>query len=214
MSSPSSKQSVIRYFLWGLCCILLVALLLQYKYIFTPSAKIHNIEGKSFVPMDLGGDFSLIDQYGKRISSKSTSGKIRIVYFGYTYCPDLCPMALTHITEALELLEKDRSSVATYFITIDPKRDTVEKLKEYSLNFHPDILMLTGSPDELQKVMKLYKVISQKVEDKKMSDYLIDHSTFIYILNEEGQVVDVLPHTTSGEKIMQTVSHHLFYKGQ
>ncbi|CAO5679203.1 MAG: hypothetical protein HEEMFOPI_01241 [Holosporales bacterium] len=213
MSLPTGQQHIVRYVIWSLCFVLLIALFFQYQHVFTPSAKVHNIEGKAVVPMNFGGEFSLTDQYGKRISSRATQGKIRIVYFGYTYCPDLCPLALTNITEALNDLQKDRGSVATYFITIDPKRDTAEKLKEYSTNFHPDIMMLTGSEEEIKKVMKLYKVISQKVEDDKMNDYLIDHSTFIYILNEDGAVVDVLPHTTKAEKIMQVISHHLFYKG-
>jgi cytochrome oxidase Cu insertion factor (SCO1/SenC/PrrC family) len=204
----------VRYVIWVVCVILLGGVLYQYKSISRSSAKIHNIDGKSVIPMNLGGPFSLINQYGKRIKSSDTEGKIRIIYFGYTYCPDLCPMALSNITEALHLLKNDKDRVATYFITIDPERDTVSKLKEYATNFHPDIEMLTGQEGDLNNVMKAFKVISQKIQDGKFSDYLLDHSTFIYILDEKGQVVDVMPHTTSGEKIMQAIAHQIFYQGK
>lgn len=179
---------------------------------FSSTAKIHNFEGETVKAFDLGGPFILKNQNGQTVKSQDSDGKIRIVYFGYTYCPDLCPLALINITEALNDLQKDRDSVATYFITIDPTRDTIPKLKEYSENFHPNIQMLYGSEAELKPIKKSYKVIAQRVDDKKLGDYLIDHSTFIYILNKNGKVVDILPHTTSGKKIKEAILTQLFYR--
>jgi cytochrome oxidase Cu insertion factor (SCO1/SenC/PrrC family) len=206
------NYTILRYAIWLFALIFAIGFGLKYKDMFSTTAKIHNVEGETVKALDLGGPFTLKNQNGQTVKSEDTNGKIRIVYFGYTYCPDLCPLALMNITEALNDLKNDRDSVATYFITVDPERDTITKLKEYSENFHPNIQMLYGSEDELKPIKKSYKVIAQRVDDKKFGDYLIDHSTFIYILNKEGKVVDILPHTTSGKKIKEAVLTQIFYK--
>ena len=205
------KHNFIRYAIWFLAAILAIGFSWQYKNALSSSAKIHNLEGETVTPFDMGCSFSLKNQYGKKINSKDSNGKIRIVYFGYIYCPDLCPLALTNITDALNKLQNDRDQVVTFFITIDPKRDTIPKLKEYSENFDPSIQMLYGTEKELYPIKKAFKVVAQKVEDKKLGDYLIDHSTFIYILDKNEKVVDILPHTSSGEKIKETLLKQLFY---
>lgn len=204
----------IRYIIWFFSIILLIGFSVQYKNLFLKTAKVHNIEGETVTPFNLGAPFTLKNQFGKTIHSSDSNGKIRIVYFGYTYCPDLCPLALTNITEALHMLERDRDQIVTYFITIDPKRDTISKLKEYSENFDPSIQMLYGTEKELAPIIKSFKVVAQKVEAENMSDYLIDHSTFIYILDKNEKVVDILPHTTSGEKIKDALLTQLFYKNK
>ena len=143
------KHNFIRYAIWFLAAILAIGFSWQYKSVLSRSAKIHNVEGETVTPFDMGCSFSLKNQYGKKINSKDSNGKIRIVYFGYTYCPDLCPLALTNITDALNKLQNDRDQVVTFFITIDPKRDTIPKLNEYSENFAPSIQMLYGTEKEL-----------------------------------------------------------------
>jgi len=159
-------------------------------------------------------DFALIDQRQQPFTSEQLQGHWTLVFVGYTYCPDLCPLALANITQALHLLKRDKDRVETYFITIDPKRDTQEKLKEYHSNFHPNIHMLWGSDEALKPIMAAYKVFAQKVDDDSMSDYLVDHSTFIYILNKEGEVVDVMPHTTPGDEIFRSINNQLFKKNE
>lgn len=206
------NYTILRYAIWVFALIFAIGFGLKYKDMFSTTAKIHNVEGETVKAFDLGGPFALKNQNGQIAQSQDSNGKIRIVYFGYTYCPDLCPLALMNITEALNDLKNDRDSVATYFITVDPERDTIAKLKEYSENFHPSIQMLHGSEVELKPIKKSYKVIAQRVDDKKFGDYLIDHSTFIYILNKEGKVVDILPHTTSGKKIKEAILSQIFYK--
>jgi cytochrome oxidase Cu insertion factor (SCO1/SenC/PrrC family) len=206
------NYTILRYIIWGFAFIFAVGFGLKYKDMFSSTAKIHNVEGETVKAFDLGCPFTLKNQNGQTIKSQDSNGKIRVVYFGYTYCPDLCPLALTNITEALNDLKNDRDSVVTYFITIDPERDTIAKLKEYSENFHPNIQMLYGTEAQLKPIKKSYKVIAQRVDDKKFGDYLIDHSTFIYILNKNGKVVDILPHTTSGKKIKEAILTQLFYK--
>lgn len=203
---------VIRYTLWGLCLVLGIGTFIRYKDLLTPTARIHTSDQNHVSAINIGGPFALKDESGALIKSTDSNGKIRLVYFGYTYCPDLCPLALHNISDALKLLQRDRENVETFFITIDPKRDTQEVLKLYHSNFHPSIHMLRGEDADLKPIMESYKVFSQEVNDDKMSDYLIDHSTFIYILNRKGEVVDVLPHTTPGAEIMHTVNHHLFMK--
>jgi protein SCO1/2 len=101
-------------------------------------------------PNVLGGDFSLTDQHGKRRSIHEFKGKYMLIYFGYTYCPDICPMGLTNITKALKLLERNRDDVIPIFITVDPTRDTPENLQLYAQNFHPNYVMLTGTEAEIE----------------------------------------------------------------
>ncbi|CAO5674338.1 MAG: hypothetical protein NEHIOOID_00048 [Holosporales bacterium] len=206
-----NNHRIVRYVLWGLSALFLIAISFKINDLFRPIAKTHNELGQNITALKIGGPFSLTNQFGQTVKNTDSDGKIRILYFGYTYCPDLCPMALDHITQALDLLKNDRDKVATYFITIDPDRDTVAVLKQYSTNFHKSIQMLTGSYKDLEPVLKAYKIVHQKIQDPKMSDYLMDHSTFIYILNPKGDVVDVMPHTTPGEKIAQAIHQQLFY---
>lgn len=206
-----NNYRILRYILWGLSVLFLIAFSIKINDLFRPIAKTHNAQGQSMTALAIGGPFNLTNQFGQNVKNTDSDGLIRILYFGYTYCPDLCPMALNNITQALDLLKNDRDKVATYFITIDPDRDTVNVLKQYSTNFHKSIQMLTGSHKDLAPVLKAYKIVHQKVTDPKMSDYLMDHSTFIYILNQKGDVVDVMPHTTPGEKIAQALHQHLFY---
>lgn len=136
----------------------------------------------------VGGPFSLLDKDGKRLSDKDLAGKFALVFFGYTYCPDICPTTLTVITQAMDLLDaKTAAQVEPVFVTIDPGRDTVETLADYAKHFHPKIHFLTGSQDEIAAIARAYRVYYQKVESKDGGAYLMDHSTITYLMGPDGR---------------------------
>lgn len=155
----------------------------------------------------IGGDFTLTDQHGTKRSTAEFHGKYQLIYFGYSFCPDVCPLGLENMSGALTALGRDLEEVAPIFVTIDPERDTVENLKIYASNFHPKFTMLTGTPQEVTPVLKSYKVYAAKAKpDGTMADYLIDHSTMIYLMNRQGHFVKSFPHTTPPEELAKAVT--------
>ncbi|WP_193184661.1 SCO family protein [Nisaea sediminum] len=138
----------------------------------------------------VGGPFSLTDETGATLSNEDLKGRYMMVFFGYTYCPDVCPTTLTVVTQALDMLEPTvRDKVEPVFITIDPARDTSAALAAYSQHFHDKIHYLTGTPEQIAEVAKAYRVFYQKVESEEFSDYLMDHSTVTYLMGPDGRYV-------------------------
>ena len=132
----------------------------------------------------VGGPFELIDQDRNGITNNSFPNKFKIMYFGFTFCPDVCPMGLTTISEALDLLGTKAKHIQPIFITLDPLRDTADVLRNYKENFHESIIFLTGSVEQIRSVAKRYKVYFQKTNND--DDYLIDHSAITFIMAPSG----------------------------
>ncbi|HUY69206.1 MAG TPA: SCO family protein [Alphaproteobacteria bacterium] len=141
----------------------------------------------------IGGPFTLTDQDGKTVSDTDFRGKFLLVYFGYTYCPDLCPTGLSGIAHVLDTLGSEAKKVQTLFITIDPARDTPAKLKQYVESFHPGIMGLTGTPEQIAAVAKEYKVYYAKGEVVEGHDYIMDHSNLIYLMGPGGTFLTSFP---------------------
>lgn len=139
----------------------------------------------------IGGPFSLTDHTGKPVTEKSWPGKHLLVYFGYSFCPDVCPGDLQNMALALTTLEKSRPAAAAkiqpLFITIDPERDTQQALKSYVGLFHPRLVGLTGSAEQIERAKQSYRVYAVKREDGSSSDYLMDHSALVYLISPEGK---------------------------
>lgn len=155
----------------------------------------------------IGGNFTLVDQHGVRRSTTEFRGKYRLIYFGYSFCPDICPLGLQNMSGALKILGRDLDDVVPIFVTIDPERDTVENLKIYATNFHSKFIMLTGTSQEIAPVLKSYKVYATKAKpDGTMADYLMDHSTLIYLMDREGHFMKSFPHTTLPEDLAKAVT--------
>jgi protein SCO1/2 len=130
-----------------------------------------------------------------------------LVFFGYTYCPDFCPTTLTVMTQALDMLDpKVAEQVEPIFITIDPERDTVKALGEYSQHFHDKIHFLTGTPEQIAEVATAYRVFYQKVESEKFSDYVMDHSTITYVMGPDGRYVSHFGFDVTAEAIVQDLT--------
>lgn len=154
----------------------------------------------------VGGPFSLTDQTGRRVTDKDFLGKYMLVIFGYTYCPDVCPTELQVMSAALDQLGTKADSIQPLFITIDPQRDTPEVLKQYVSNFHPRLVGLTGTADEIASVAKAYRVYYSKVENNAGPDnYLMDHSTIIYLMDRQGRFLKHFTYTTDAPAFAQAL---------
>ena len=155
----------------------------------------------------IGGPFTLQDQNGRPVSDTDFRGKLLLVYFGYTFCPDVCPTELQTISLALDQLGKDAAKVQPLFITVDPARDTPAVLKDYMSNFYPGFLGLTGTPDQVATAAKGYRVYYAKapVPAGGAADYLMDHSGFVYLMDREGHYLAHFVPNTPPEKIAERI---------
>lgn len=140
----------------------------------------------------LGGPFSLVDQDGRLRTDRDFRGRWMLVYFGYSYCPDICPTELATMAAALDLLPAAVADQASpVFITIDPERDTPAQLKNYVPLFHPRLVGLTGSVAQIAPVLKEFRVFAEKRVVEGASDYLMDHSSLFYLLGPDGRLRSV-----------------------
>jgi protein SCO1/2 len=150
----------------------------------------------------IGGSFRLVDQNGKTVTDADLKGKWSLVYFGYTHCPDACPTALNDIAIALDQLGPKREAVRSVFITVDPERDTPEALKDYVTSFDAPILALSGSPEEIARAAKAYRVYYAK-HPEPGGDYSMDHSSVIYVMDPEGRFTASFTHQSTPEEIAE-----------
>ncbi|WP_336968172.1 SCO family protein [Sphingobium aromaticiconvertens] len=145
----------------------------------------------------IGAPFTLTDQDGRSVRWQDFDGKYRLVYFGYTYCPDVCPVDLQRITQAFARFEKAEPALAAkvqpIFISVDPERDTPAVLKTYVAAFHPRLIGLTGTSDQIAKVAKDFVVIYGKEKSEGASDYLVSHSRTPYLFGTKGEPIALVP---------------------
>ncbi|RKP07213.1 h-sco1, partial [Thamnocephalis sphaerospora] len=142
----------------------------------------------------LGGPFELIDQNGQPRSERDFMGKYMLVYFGFTNCPDICPEEMDKMAEVVDQLDAEsefKDAVTPVFITCDPQRDSVERVRDYVKEFHAKMVGLTGSHEQVAKAARAYRVYYSKPPDvEEGEDYLVDHSIFFYLMDPEGKFVD------------------------
>jgi cytochrome oxidase Cu insertion factor (SCO1/SenC/PrrC family) len=153
----------------------------------------------------IGGPFALIDQTGTPRSDQDFKGKLLLVYFGFTYCPDICPTDLQAITLAIDQLGTAGDKVQPLFITVDPERDTAAHLAEYVPMFHPRLIGLTGDAAAIRKAADAYKVYYAKVTNEAGTDYTIDHTAFVYLMDADGKYLGFFPPGTTPERIAEAI---------
>jgi protein SCO1/2 len=145
----------------------------------------------------IGGPFTLTDQDGHQVSDTVFKGKYRIVYFGYTYCPDVCPVDVQNLGAGLRALEKSDpalgAKVVPIFISVDPERDTPPVLKQFVSAFHPRMVGLTGTPGAIAKVAKAFAIYYKKGDPAPGGGYLMDHARVAYLMDPEGKPLALLP---------------------
>ena len=141
--------------------------------------------------LQIGGPFSLTDMQGKPVTDSSWPGRWKLVYFGYTYCPDVCPTELQTISSALDALGPEAAKIVPLFVTIDPARDTPTVLADYVKLFDPRLIGLTGTDQQIAQVAREYRVYYSRVTPKDSSSYLMDHSSFAYLMAPDGSLRSV-----------------------
>jgi protein SCO1/2 len=180
----------------------LVALAAAGGLLWYGDAKIQSSAGEALI----GGPFSLTDQHGARVTEQDFAGRYMLIYFGYTYCPDVCPLSLTTMSAAVDQLPPEQAAeVVPVFITVDPARDTVEQLALYAPLFHPQLVALTGTEDEVRAAARAYRVYFH-IPDEEGDAYLVDHSTFVYLMDPDGRYVTHFGIDAAPEAMAQAIS--------
>jgi protein SCO1 len=176
------RQSLLAAAFWIGCCAIAPA------------------SGPTAVEPLIGGHFSLVTLDGRRVTEKSFPGKWLLIYFGYTFCPDVCPTQLSEVGEALHRLGPLASRLQPIFVTVDPARDSAKEMTAYLEAFDPRILGLRGDPDEIEAAAKQYRVYYRA---RALGDgsYAIDHSSFLYVLNPQGRFVEILAGNLPGHDL-------------
>ncbi len=165
------------------------------------------ISGKNGDQSGLGGPFTMTDHLGNPVTERTYQGRHMLVFFGYTFCPDMCPTTLSTISTALDLLGADAKKVNPLFVTIDPARDTPEYLRDYLVHFHPSIIGLTGNTEQVRAIAKGYGVYYAKVQENSADpeDYLMDHTTITYLMNEDGEYAAHFSHRTDPQSMVDQI---------
>lgn len=157
----------------------------------------------------IGGAFVLTDHDGVRRTEADFRGKLMLVYFGFTFCPDICPTDLLQMARAVDALGPDGAMVQPVFITVDPARDTSAHLKEYLAFFHPRFVGLTGDAVSIRTTADAFRVYYKKVEWDDGSGYTMDHSAFIYLIGRGGDYLGFFPPGTSADRLAEAIRAHL-----
>jgi len=157
----------------------------------------------------VGGDFSLVSAQGE-VGLQDFRDQVVLLYFGYTWCPDICPTSLGLTSLALEsLTPTELSRVQSLFVSVDPERDTVLRLKDYAAYFHPRILGVTGTQEQVAEVAARYGAAYRKVVQVSESGYVVDHSADTYLVDPRGRLVEVIPHGTPPQKLVELIRRYL-----
>lgn len=167
-------------------------------------------EGRTAGTVAIGGSFRLVDQNGNERNDAEFRGKLMMIYFGYAFCPDACPTALQAMTVALDRLGPASDQVTPIFITVDPERDTAAQLKLYAENFHPRLVALTGSAEQVAEAAKAYRVYYAKQKDANTTGgYLMDHTSIVYLMGRDGRYLTHFTHTTSPDAMASEIKKYL-----
>jgi protein SCO1/2 len=157
----------------------------------------------------VGGPFELVDQSGKTRSDAEFRGKLMLLTFGYTYCPDVCPTDLQEMATAIDKLGPAGDEVQLIFISVDPERDTQAVLAKYVAAFHPRLIALTGTAQQIRAAADAYKAYYAKASLEDGGVTLIDHTGFIYLMGRAGNYLGFFPPSTPAERMVEIIAPHL-----
>jgi cytochrome oxidase Cu insertion factor (SCO1/SenC/PrrC family) len=160
----------------------------------------------------IGGPFALIDHTGKPRTDAEFRGKLMLVYFGFTFCPDVCPTDLMTIGQAIDKLGAAGDAVQPLFVTVDPERDTPAHLADYVPSFHPRLIGLTGDGAQIREAARAYRVYYAKVAVGAAAEYTVDHSAFIYLMDRDGKYLGFFPPGTPADRMAAVIKAQLSAK--
>lgn len=174
-----------------------------------PNASNQNVAAPPLAGARIGGPFTLIDQHGKTVRDSDFAGKYRIVYFGYSYCPDVCPVDVQNIALAMRSLDTSdpalSAQIVPIFVTVDPVRDTPPVLKQFAAAFYPRLVALTGTPAQIDAVKKSFAIFSQAEPKRPDGGYIVNHSRLAYLFGPDGKPLALLPQDKSPEEIVAAI---------
>ncbi|WP_319530081.1 SCO family protein [uncultured Cohaesibacter sp.] len=177
------KKSL-RILLWGLVILMAAALAFMIFNWYRQELSVQQTQSGD-TGVQIGGDFHLTDHTGKAVTAADFTDKPMVIYFGYTFCPDVCPTTLSEMTLWVEELGDEADKLNYLFITVDPERDTQEAMSYYVSAFFPQLVGLRGTPEETTDVIKAYRVYAKKVEDESAdSNYVMDHTASVYLMKQ------------------------------
>lgn len=151
--------------------------------------------------LSYGGDFTLLDHNGQPFSLSSARGKVVVLYFGFTSCGETCPVTLAKLSAALRQLGEHARNVQPLFISVDPKRDTPQGLRQYVVNFHPSILGLTGTREQIEAVARQYRSPVHVRKANATGDYVVDHGSRLFLIDRQGSLANILLFEASPDRI-------------
>lgn len=157
----------------------------------------------------IGGDFEGVSHHGAPFKFSETNGKLRLIFFGFTHCPDICPTSLATLSAVQDTLGDDAVNVAPVFVTIDPGRDTPDVIKGYISSFHPSTIGVTGSQKQIDSAASAFKVFHSKGRVNDDGGYMVDHSGYIYLMDKEGKYLAHFSYDAAPEKILAALKPHL-----
>jgi len=153
-----------------------------------------------------GAPFTLMSKEGEVSLSDLKDDQLALIYFGYTWCPDICPMSMVFLARALEQLPKElKSQVQPIFISVDPQRDTPDRLQAYVEFFEAGIIGVTGEEEKLQELTRQYGAFYQRVQVDSAMEYAIDHTSDFYLANNQGELITTLSHNTTGQELLESL---------
>lgn len=163
------------------------------------------------LPISFGGPFTLVDHQGRERSDKDFHGRYLLVYFGYTFCPDICSTGLQTLSSALDLLGEGAARVQPLFVSVDPNRDKPEILKSFVVQFHPRLIGLTGSKKQVRDIARTYHIFRGKVvvADAPKDEYLVIHTPTTFLMGPDGKFVTLFPHGTDADVMAKALKRHL-----
>ena len=198
-----------KTFLIGALVLPLVVLGTRVAFLRAPRAE-EGLRSGTFDPPREAPVFSLDGSSGRKLSPRDYLGKVVIVEFGYTYCQDVCPITLAHLTEAWKKMGGAARDVQLIYVTVDPARDNPERLREHLTAFNPSFLGATGTPEELQAVEKAYGVEARQVASTNPAlPYAMDHSSSLYLVDRQGKLRGLVPFGTPVDDIVHDLEYLL-----
>ena len=200
-----------RKTLWLTLIATLATLLVWLAFFWTPQGQTDKQTHQRLdaEPVAQGGDFILRGPDGQ-VALADQRGKVVLLYFGYTFCPDVCPTSLVLVAQALgALTPEELKEVRAFFISVDPERDTTEVMRSYAPFFHPAIVGLTGTPQEIAAVARLYGARYMKQKARDGAPYAVDHSSYTYVIGPDGKLAGRLPHASPASEIVAMIRARL-----
>ncbi len=210
MSIKKAPRSLIRSFVFVLIG---VALGLAWKYYQAPISPDGSARTKVSSPIVAPGfnpKFNLINHDGAQVTEQDYNDKYQLVYFGFTFCPEICPTELQKIASILDIIGEEKAAkIYPIFVSVDPTRDTPDVMKQYIANFGADFVGLTGTEEQVDEAMSSFKVYASKTEDPEFADYMMAHSSYLYFLDKNGDLLGLYKKEDKAEQIAEDVNSRL-----